>query len=92
MNKVEKVADAMSDDDDFLPLEEPFIENKKADKVLEEDGDMEDVKDEDEDQADEWIEDTDEKIMDAKVMKKGDKKLIIVDLPNPKARWLQPKE
>ena len=29
-------------------------------------------------------------IMDAKVMKKGDKKLIIVDMPNPKERWLKP--
>eukprot|EP00090_Calanus_glacialis_P029298 TRINITY_DN47031_c0_g1_i1.p1 TRINITY_DN47031_c0_g1~~TRINITY_DN47031_c0_g1_i1.p1 ORF type:complete len:138 (+),score=42.51 TRINITY_DN47031_c0_g1_i1:23-415(+) len=42
--------------------------------------------------ADEWVEDKDEKIMDAKVMKKGDKKLIIVDMPNPKARWARPSE
>ena len=30
--------------------------------------------------------------MDAKVMKKGDKKLIIVDMPNPKERWLKPNQ
>ena len=42
--------------------------------------------------ADGWIEDKNEKIMDAKVMKKGDKKLIIVDMPNPKARWARPNE
>ena len=34
--------------------------------------------------------DKDEKIMDAKVMRKGDQKLIIVDVPNPKQRWMKP--
>jgi len=40
--------------------------------------------------ADEWVEDPDSDIMDAKVMKRGDKRLIIVDLPDPKARWRKP--
>ena len=33
--------------------------------------------------------DPDEKVMDAKVLRKGDKKLIIVEAPNPKEKWLQ---
>ena len=43
-------------------------------------------------ESDEWKEDKNEKIMDAKVMKKGDKKLIVVEMPNPKARWGRPQE
>ena len=35
------------------------------------------------------LQDSKEKIMDAKVMKKGDKKLIIVDMPDPKAKWIK---
>ena len=30
--------------------------------------------------------------MDAKVMRKGDQKLIIVDVPNPKQRWMKPQD
>ena len=42
--------------------------------------------------SEDWeeVEDPDNRIMDAKVMKKGQQKLIIVDLPNPKARWVKP--
>ena len=40
--------------------------------------------------AEEWVEDPDSDIMDAKVMRKGDKKLIIVDMPDPRARWRKP--
>ena len=36
------------------------------------------------------MEDPENKIMDAKVMRKGQKKLVIVDIPNPKARWVRP--
>ena len=36
------------------------------------------------------LKDPDEKIMDAKVLRKGEKKLIVVDLPNPKGRWMKP--
>ena len=39
---------------------------------------------------DEWVEDPDDSRMDAKVMKKGQQKMIIVDLPNPKAKWIKP--
>ena len=46
----------------------------------------------DETETDEWKEDENEKIMDAKVMRKGDKKLIVVEMPNPKARWGRPLE
>ena len=40
--------------------------------------------------SEDWEEVEDNRIMDAKVMKKGQQKLIIVDLPNPKARWVKP--
>lgn len=40
--------------------------------------------------SDEWVEDPDSDIMDAKVLKKGNKRLVIVDMPNPKARWRKP--
>ena len=43
-----------------------------------------------EDEVDEWVEDPDDNRMDAKVMKKGQQKMIIVDLPNPKAKWIKP--
>ena len=44
-------------------------------------------------ESEDWeeVEDPKHKIMDAKVMKKGQQKLIIVDLPNPKERWVKPK-
>ena len=35
------------------------------------------------------VKDPNEKVMDAKVLRKGDKKLIIVEAPNPKEKWLQ---
>lgn len=42
--------------------------------------------------SEDWeeVDDPDNRIMDAKVMKKGEQKLIIVDMPNPKARWVKP--
>ena len=43
-------------------------------------------------ESEDWVEveDPNQKIMDAKVMKKGQQKLIIVDIPNPKERWVKP--
>ena len=43
-------------------------------------------------ESEDWVEveDPKQKIMDAKVMKKGHQKLIIVDIPNPKERWVKP--
>ena len=41
-------------------------------------------------EEDGWVEDPDSKILDAKVMKKGNHKLVIVDIPNPKAKWMNP--
>ena len=45
-----------------------------------------------ESESEDWEEVVDpaNRIMDAKVMKKGQQKIIIVDVPNPKARWVKP--
>ena len=42
--------------------------------------------------SEDWeeVDDPKHQIMDAKVMKKGQQKLIIVDIPNPKERWVKP--
>ena len=81
-NKVARVVDLVQDKENGDMVEEEKIkENQKYNG--EEDENIEVP-------VDEWVEDKDEKIMDAKVMKKGDKKLIIVDMPNPKARWVRP--
>ena len=61
-----------------------------AAKLVENKTDLKEVGNETE--TDEWKEDKNEKIMDAKVMRKGDKKLIVVEMPNPKARWGRPLE
>ena len=41
--------------------------------------------------SEDWeeVKDPNQQIMDAKVMKKGQQKLIIVDMPNPKERWVK---
>ena len=44
---------------------------------------------EEENEGDDWVEDLDNQMMDAKVMKKGKQKMIIVDLPNPKGKWVK---
>jgi len=45
---------------------------------------------EDKSNEEKWVEDTEQNIMDAKVMKKGNKKMIIVDLPEGGNRWRRP--
>ena len=88
-NKVARVVDAV------LQKEETDVKGNSNDTINDDSKEEELIQDMDDNQdvpADGWIEDKDEKIMDAKVMKKGDKKLIIVDMPNPKARWARPKK
>merc|ERR1711862_415053 len=59
----------------------------KAVEEIEENNKQEVANLEEDSQDDTWHEDKEEKIMDAKVMRKVDQKLIIVDVPNPKQRW-----
>ena len=63
------------------------IEEKPAVDSDEKEGD-----DGPESESEDWEEVVDpaNRIMDAKVMKKGQQKIIIVDVPNPKARWVKP--
>lgn len=77
-NKVARVLEIVSE----KPLSQEDPENSEnSDEEGHEDG---------EDEMDEWVEDPDDSRMDAKVMKKGQQKMIIVDLPNPKAKWIKP--
>ena len=50
----------------------------------------EEVKPDNESEDWEEVKDPSQQIMDAKVMKKGQQKLVIVDIPNPKERWVKP--
>ena len=63
------------------------IEEKPAVDSDEKEGD-----DRPESESEDWeeVDDPANRIMDAKVMKKGQQKIIIVDVPNPKARWVKP--
>ena len=100
-NKVEKVSQAIQSDqvkekeefnvDDIEEaIDHPESEVKKLDK---EDGGIKNLEEEKvEAKEDEWVEDKDQKeMMDAKVMRRGDKKLIIVDMPDPGRMWRKPK-
>ena len=91
VNKVAKVVDlVVYKESEVIPGEETE-DNIESDALVneeEEAPEKEDIKI----PADGWIEDKEEKIMDAKVMRNGNKKLIIVDLPNPKDRWVRPNE
>ena len=84
VNKAARVVDLVLYKENEELIEEKN-ENETSNELVPED-EKENKHDKVEVPVDGWIEDKDEKIMDAKVMKKGDKKLIIVDMPNPKAR------
>ena len=66
-------------------------EQPVADREEEGEEKREDVRS-DNTESEDWVEveDPKQKILDAKVMKKGQQKLIIVDIPNPKERWVKP--
>ena len=82
-NKVSRVLQIISEKS--VEKENINIEEKPA-ADSEEEGERSDTGSED------WeeVNDPEHKIMDAKVVKKGKQKLIIVDIPNPKERWVKP--
>lgn len=61
--------------------ENPIVDREEKERDVRSDTESEDW---------EEVEDPKHQIMDAKVMKKGQQKLIIVDIPNPKERWVKP--
>ena len=72
--------------------ENPDPENNDIEEKPAVDSDEKEGDDGPESESEDWeeVEDPKHKIMDAKVMKKGQQKIIIVDVPNPKARWVKP--
>ena len=67
--------EAMQDDSEGVVVDEP-LERPDPEEAKEVEGG-----------GDKWVEDPESDIMDAKVMRKGKQKLIIVDMPDPAARW-----
>ena len=72
--------------------ENPDPENNDIEEKPAVDSDEKEGDDGPESESEDWEEVVDpaNRIMDAKVMKKGQQKIIIVDVPNPKARWVKP--
>ena len=72
--------------------ENPDPENNDIEEKPAVDSDEKEGDDGPESESKDWEEVVDpaNRIMDAKVMKKGQQKIIIVDVPNPKARWVKP--
>ena len=79
-NKVARVLKFVNEES----LRQDDLENNNDEETLETSHDQGE-----EDEVDEWVEDPDNNMMDAKVMNKGQQKMIIVDLPNPKAKWIK---
>ena len=82
-NKVARVLELVNEE-----TQQDDLENVDDDKDPVPGVEVEEEKEE-ENEGDDWVEDLDNRIMDAKVMKKGKQKMIIVDLPNPKGKWVK---
>jgi len=99
-NRVEKVSQAIlkeqMEEGQGLAMEEDLEADEEGEDDDEgeveegEGGTMEGGANNGDKKPDGWVENPDSDIMDAKVMKRGDKRLIIVDMPDPKARWRKP--
>ena len=82
-NKVARVLELVNEE-----TQQDDLENVDDDKDPVPGVEVEEEKEE-ENEGDDWVEDLDNQMMDAKVMKKGKQKMIIVDLPNPKGKWVK---
>ena len=82
------------DYDDSESLEDGADTDAEEDKVrkkrnIEAEPEEEEVNEENKAKDDEWVEVKDDSMMDAKVMKRGKQRMVIIDMPNPKAMWMK---